>query len=118
TAAAPDTTPATPDTTVATPAGTPVSPAGTPATPAGTPANGNGNANGNGAHGRQVSGTARPATTVTVYVRRPGHSAWQTLATVVSDTHGYWSATLPGNGRYEYYAQSANGQASAVLTVP
>jgi hypothetical protein len=73
---------------------------------------------GTGTTGYQVSGTARPATSVTVYLRRPGNGAWRTLTTVTTDTHGYWSAVLPGNGRYEYYAQSANGQASAVLTVP
>lgn len=131
TAATPDGTPATAGGTVATPGsapataggtattagGTATTPGGTvatPTTPPSTPSTGNGN----GASGRQVSGTAKPATSVTVYIRRPGHSAWETLATVTSDTHGYWSATLPDNGRYEYYAQSANGQASAVLTVP
>jgi hypothetical protein len=115
TATNPDTTAVTPDSTAPTPASPATNPASPATNPDSTPTTGNGN--GNGAPGRQVSGTAKPDTSVTVYVRRPGHP-WQTLATVTSDLHGFWSATLPGNGRYEYYAQSANGQASAVLTVP
>jgi hypothetical protein len=73
---------------------------------------------GTGGAGLEVSGIAKPDTSVTVYLRRPGRTPWRTLAPVTSDAYGHWAATLPGNGYYEYYAKSANGQASAVLTVP
>jgi hypothetical protein len=60
-----------------------------------------------------LGGTARPNTGLTVFVRKQGTTAWGRLADTRSDSHGNWSATLKTAGSYEYYAQSANGQASA-----
>lgn len=71
-----------------------------------------------GAKGRvTVGGTARPETAVTVYARRAGTAAWSAMGTVRSDAHGHWSAVLPTTGKYEYYAKSANGQASAAAPI-
>jgi hypothetical protein len=73
-----------------------------------------------GTAGRGVAGTARPDTAVTVYARKPGTTAWSSVGTVSSDAHGHWSTALSAAGRhrqYEYYAKSANGQASAATPV-
>jgi hypothetical protein len=67
--------------------------------------------------GVSVGGTARPNTAVTVYLRKTGTTGWTTFGTVRSDAHGHWSAVLSTAGQYQYYARSANGQASAVAAV-
>jgi hypothetical protein len=67
--------------------------------------------------GVTIGGTARPNTAVTVYVRETGTTAWGVLRTVKSDAHGGWTAVLSSTGQFEYYAKSANGQASAATRI-
>jgi len=64
-----------------------------------------------------ITGTARPNTRLTVYVRETGSTAWRALRTITSDAHGNWSTLLSGTGQYAFYAKSANGQASVVKQV-
>lgn len=70
--------------------------------------------------GLAVTGSARPNTALTVYIRRSGTSTWNALARTHTDGHGHWSATVRNAGKFEYFAKSANGQASRVqpISVP
>jgi Transglycosylase-like domain len=67
-----------------------------------------------------VTGSARPNTALTVFIRRSGSTAWSRLAATHTDAHGHWTATVRSSGSYEYFAKSANGQASQIqpISVP
>jgi hypothetical protein len=68
----------------------------------------------------KVTGSARPNSALTVYVRRSGTTAWGTLARTFTDAHGHWTATVRNAGEFEYFAKSANGQSSKIqpISVP
>ena len=82
-------------------------PTGGPAAPAG-----------NGA--LTVTGSARPNTALTVYIRRSGTTAWSRLAQTFTDAHGHWTASVRNAGEFEYFAKSGNGQSSRIqpISVP
>jgi resuscitation-promoting factor RpfA len=99
------TTPVTTDTATPATAGTPTDQAApaTSAVPTVTPV--------------KLSGSARPSSPLVVYIRKAGTTAWTVLAATHTDTHGHWTATLRTSGSFEYFAKSANGQASRLLPV-